>query len=189
MYIRRKVFSRFVDESGEEKLFSTTEFSYMTEEEQREFADKEDEDEDEKLDKDDEKIIKRWQKKRNKKLAELKQAAYEGDKDAQKKMGKKVFRTALAAGSGIGALTGATFGLSNGDKPVKDALKGAGIGAAAGAGLGALLGNEEKKSWKHLKKSTSRSAETKLAQELDHDQLAVANGKMSKKDFIKKWGN
>ena len=40
MYIRRKVFSRFVDESGEEKLFSTTEFSYMTEEEQKEFADK-----------------------------------------------------------------------------------------------------------------------------------------------------
>ena len=43
MYIRRKVFSRFVDESGEERLFSTTEYSYMTEEEQREFANKEDE--------------------------------------------------------------------------------------------------------------------------------------------------
>ena len=41
MYIRRKVFSRFYDsESGEERLFSTTDYTLMSEAEQREFAEK-----------------------------------------------------------------------------------------------------------------------------------------------------
>ena len=41
MYIRRKVFSKLQTEEGQEKYFSTTEFTRITEAEQREFAKKE----------------------------------------------------------------------------------------------------------------------------------------------------
>lgn len=48
MYIRRKVFSKFQTESGEERYFSTTEYTLMSEAEQREFSKKDDDDDDKK---------------------------------------------------------------------------------------------------------------------------------------------
>lgn len=38
MYIRRKVFSKLQTEDGQERYFSTTEFTLMSEVEQREFS-------------------------------------------------------------------------------------------------------------------------------------------------------
>jgi hypothetical protein len=102
MYIRRKVFSRFVDESGEEKLFSTTEFSYMTDEEQREFT------------------------KKNKKSHKDRE-----DDDEDREEGRKKHKTSLSkykSGRGIGrsvVLSGLPEGVGGG-------LAGAGIGAGSG---------------------------------------------------------
>lgn len=193
MYIRRKVFSRFIDESGEEKLFSTTDYTLMSEAEQREFSEDKKSDEEE-LAKEDKKIIKYWQKKRRKETAALKQAALEGDKEAQKKLTKKAYKWGMiregAIGAGIGAITGSMAHDDESRKSkIKGALRGAAVGGALGTGLGALIGKETKEGWKHQKKTDSRNAQSKINSELEHDQLALANGKMTKKEFIKKWGN
>lgn len=188
MYIRRKVFSKLQTEDGQERYFSTTEFTLMSEAEQREFSKKND-DEEEELSKEDKRAIKYWQKKRHKETAELKQAALEGDKEAEKKLTKKAYKKAMIASGAAGAIGGALIGASNSNKKGKGALIGAGIGAAYGTGIGALAGKAVKEGWKHRKKFESRNAQNKINSKLEHDQLAVANGKMSKKEFIKKWGN
>jgi len=92
MYIRRKVFSRLEDENGEERYFSTTEYTYMTEaEEERYFAEKEKEEEDEK-------------------------------KAKRKKIAKKVAKGAgIAAGSAL-ALAGAYQLARSGQKKYDDIL-------------------------------------------------------------------
>lgn len=183
MYIRRKVFSKFQDEDGQERYFSTTEYTLISELEQREFSKKDDDDdEDEELLREDKKQIKRY--KRRPEKSQLLEDAYRGDPEAKKKLGKEASRKAMAALGVMGAAEGALLGMSGGGK---GALKGAAIGAAAGTGLGALAGKEIKRGWKNADKK-SRNAQFALNKELELDRLAVANGNMTKKEFIKKWG-
>lgn len=94
MYIRRKVFSKLQTEDGQERYFSTTEFTYMSEEEQREFAEKEKQEEDEK-------------KAKRKKIAKkaaigagIAGAAYGGSKLTQRYISKKATSLSDALASG-----------------------------------------------------------------------------------------
>lgn len=188
MYIRRKVFSLLQDENGEERYFSTTEYTLLSEEEQREFAEKEDKDKDEdeedegKYLREDKRAIKRY--KRRPELSKLKEDAYNGDPEAKKKMGKKASRKAMLATTALGAGYGALAGSGDG---VKGALKGAAIGTAGGALAGAVAGKYIKRSWKNADKK-SRQAQFEVDRELEKDRLSVANGNMTKKEFINKWG-
>jgi hypothetical protein len=185
MYIRRKVFSRFVDsESGEERLFSTTDYTLMSEAEQREFSKKDDDDDDEgEYLREDKKAIKYYKK--HPKISKLKEQALKGDPEAKEKLGKRGARAITAIEGGLGAASGAMLGAEMGGG--KGALKGAAIGGALGAGAGALTGREIKRNWKNVDKK-SRNAQAEIDRELEKDRRAVANGNMTKKEFINKWG-
>lgn len=202
MYIRRKVFSKLQTEDGQERYFSTTEFTYMSEAEQREFS-KKDESKDD--DKEDEKKI-RWSDKQNikrlkkmyKKDEDLKNAhleQYDDDPEVRKEGNKKVMKKGLkrglattgivtAAGAGIGYGMGKASGLSN-----RESLKQAGtiggmaalggaagtIGGVAGAGLANKIKDK-------------RIAKGKDGEKKTKDQVMVAAGKMSEEEYTKKWG-
>lgn len=170
MYIRRKVFSKLQTEDGQERYFSTTEFTLMSEAEQREFSKKDDDDEPN-LSRSDRKAIERIKKSNT---ADMIQDAWKGDKNAQKRVLK---RNHVSKSTAIGAGIGAGVGLLR-----KKGVIGSLIHAGAGAGAGALVGNlTDPKSSKYDKKDEKIDRQ--------HDRALVASGKMSKKDFVKKWGN
>jgi hypothetical protein len=152
---------------------------------QREFA--EESDKDVKLNKEDERDIRRWS--RHKETADLKRKALEGDKEARKALGKKGYKLGMAVEGSLGALGGAAVGATaSGKNKLRNAAIGALIGGAAGTGVGALVGKEIKDSWSHDEKYDKRNSQATKDRELEHDKLAVATNKMSRKKFLKKWG-
>ena len=186
MYIRRKVFSLLQDETGEERYFSTTDVTLENEEErtfsvaedaesleEKDFSDKKKEEDDEpKLTTSDKINIKL-----NKALTTKKdREAYEDGKSH--KYGKQAAKYA-AIGSGIG---GGILGAAVGGK--KSAAIGAGIGAVSGA-AGSYAGTRAGVALNKLARKHSGSLDTKT--KLAVDRVKVADGKMTKEEFAKKW--
>ena len=129
MYIRRKVFSKLQTEDGQERYFSTTEFTLMSEAEQREF-------------------VSSAEKEAKMQLArEIADAEEAGDhkkaEQLKKRFAKKDRRgfgaIGTAVGAGVGATTGALAGYALGAGATKS-LEGAGAGYLGGGALGALAG-------------------------------------------------
>ena len=178
MYIRRKVFSVLVDETGEERLYSVNE-TLLEGYEEREFAEKEEEVEP-----------------KNDKLRFMDQVEYLGDKYLTPKQLRKANKAALKGeagkaiveggkiyvpvGAAIGALAG---GLAT--KSVKGALKGAAAGAGLGASgtLGLGAGAVGVRVGRKLSPRYEELADRRV------DQLDMASGEMSKKEFKKKHYN
>lgn len=169
MYIRRKVFSLLQDETGEERYFSTTDVTLENEEE-RTFSVAEDAESleekdfsDKKKEEDDEPKLTTSDKiniKLNKALTTKKdrEAFVEAFEDGKShKYGKQAAKYA-AIGAGIGAVSGAA---------------GSYAGTRAGVALNKLA----------RKRSGSLDTKTKLAV----DRVKVADGKMTKEEFAKKW--
>lgn len=186
MYIRRKVFSLLQDETGEERYFSTTDVTLENEEErtfsvaedaesleEKDFSDKKKEEDDEpKLTTSDKINIKL-----NKALTTKKdREAFEDGKSH--KYGKQAAKYA-AIGSGIsGGILGAVVGGKKG------AAIGAGIGAVSGA-AGSYAGTRAGVALNKLARKHSGSLDTKT--KLAVDRVKVADGKMTKEEFAKKW--
>lgn len=178
MYIRRKVFSLLQDETGEERYFSTTDVTLENEEErtfsvaedaesleEKDFSDKKKEEDDEpKLTTSDKINIKLNKALTTKKDREAFVEAFEDGKSH--KYGKQAAKYA-AIGSGI---SGGILGAAAGGK------KGA-AASYAGTRAGVAL---NKLARKH---SGSLDTKTKLAV----DRVKVADGKMTKEEFAKKW--
>lgn len=169
MYIRRKVFSLLQNETGEERYFSTTDVTLENEEE-RTFSVAEDAESleekdfsDKKKEEDDEPKLTTSDKiniKLNKALTTKKdrEAFVEAFEDGKShKYGKQAAKYA-AIGAGIGAVSGAA---------------GSYAGTRAGVALNKLA----------RKHSGSLDTKTKLAV----DRVKVADGKMTKEEFAKKW--
>lgn len=138
----------------------------------------------------DEKAIEKYKK--NQRLAKLTEDAYNGDKDAQRALGRKAGRKQRWGGTLYGGLAGGLYGGLAGYDSDVTAAGGAALGAAGGAALGYLtLGakgrKEARKRWRNADKK-SRSAQLEINKEIDKDRLNVANGNMTKKEFLKKWG-
>ncbi len=179
MYIRRKVFSILVDETGEERLYSVNE-TILEGYEEREFAEKEEEEVEPK----------------NDKLRFMDQVDYLGDKYLTPKQLRKAAKAAtkgqvgkaiveggkiyVPVGTAIGALAG---GLAT--KSVKGALRGAAAGAGVGAAgtLGVGAGAVGVKVGRKLSPRYEELADRRV------DQLDMASGEMSKKEFKKKHYN
>lgn len=170
MYIRRKVFSLLQDETGEERYFSTTDVTLENEEErtfsvaedaesleEKDFSDKKKEEDDEPKLTTSDKI----NIKLNKALTTKKdrEAFVKAYEDGKShKYGKQAAKYA-AIGSGIG---GGILGAA-----------GSYAGTRAGVALNKLA----------RKHSGSLDTKTKLAV----DRVKVADGKMTKEEFAKKW--
>lgn len=184
MYIRRKVFSLLQDETGEERYFSTTDVTLENEEErtfsvaedaesleEKDFSDKKKEEDDEpKLTTSDKINIKLNKALTTKKDREAFVEAYEDGKQAAKY---------AAIGSGIsGGILGAVVGGKKG------AAIGAGIGAVSGA-AGSYAGTRAGVALNKLARKHSGSLDTKT--KLAVDRVKVADGKMTKEEFAKKW--
>lgn len=170
MYIRRKVFSLLQDETGEERYFSTTDVTLENEEErtfsvaedaesleEKDFSDKKKEEDDEPKLTTSDKI----NIKLNKALTTKKdrEAFVEAYEDGKShKYGKQAAKYA-AIGNGIGGgILGAAVSYA---------------GTRAGVALNKLA----------RKHSGSLDTKTKLAV----DRVKVADGKMTKEEFAKKW--
>ena len=152
------------ESTGEEKLFS------VVEEEQREFADNSEDDV--KL-----KPLHRYNvamyKLEGKLGRKLDRQHIEGDWKSSAKRGAAVAGISTLIGTGIGAAVGGKYGAKAGAK----------VGAALGTGaaVGGTLGTA---AVKKLRKSSSRydkAARQRL------DEIALAEGKMTKKDYVNKW--
>lgn len=170
MYIRRKVFSLLQDETGEERYFSTTDVTLENEEErtfsvaedaesleEKDFSDKKKEEDDEPKLTTSDKI----NIKLNKALTTKKdrEAFVEAYEDGKShKYGKQAAKYA-AISSGIGG-----------------GKKGA-AGSYAGTRAGVALNK--------LARKHSGSLDTKI--KLAVDRVKVADGKMTKEEFAKKW--
>lgn len=190
MYIRRKVFSLLQDETGEERYFSTTDVTLENEKErtfsvaedaesleEKDFSDKKKEEDDEpKLTTSDKINIKLNKALTTKKDREAFVEAYEDGKSH--KYGKQAAKYA-AIGSGIG---GGILGAAVGGK--KSAAIGAGIGAVSGA-AGSYAGTRAGVALNKLARKHSGSLDTKT--KLAVDRVKVADGKMTKEEFAKKW--
>lgn len=170
MYIRRKVFSLLQDETGEERYFSTTDVTLENEEErtfsvaedaesleEKDFSDKKKEEDDEPKLTTSDKI----NIKLNKALTTKKdrEAFVEAYEDGKSHKYEKQAAKYAAIGSGIG---GAVSGAA-----------GSYAGTRAGVALNKLA----------RKHSGSLDTKTKLAV----DRVKVADGKMTKEEFAKKW--
>lgn len=177
MYIRRKVFSLLQDETGEERYFSTTDVTLENEEErtfsvaedaesleEKDFSDKKKEEDDEpKLTTSDKINIKLNKALTTKKDREAFVEAYEDGKSH--KYGKQAAKYAA-----IGSKKGAAIG--------------AGIGAVSGA-AGSYAGTRAGVALNKLARKRSGSLDTKT--KLAVDRVKVADGKMTKEEFAKKW--
>ena len=175
MYIRRKVFSILTDEMGEERLYSVNE-TLLEGYEVREFAKREDVESDKLrfMDTVEYGVDKYLTPKQLRKTA---QASAEGKAGEAMIEGGKIY---VPVGTIAGAIGG---GIAT--KSVKGALKGAGLGAAVGAagtaGLG--LGTVGVKVGRKISPRYEELADRRV------DQLKMASGEMSKKDFKKKHYN
>ena len=181
MYIKRKVFSAMVDKkTGKEKLFSTTEI-------EKDFSDKKKDKEDDLTTSDKFNLwaAKHMRTKEGRKVTE--QAI---DKDEWKPFIKHNAKRGAQVGGVIGGAMGAAAGASNGG--IKGALKGAAAGSATGAAI--LAGNSALTAAlqaKALKDARRRKSSNKYMEEAKEgsDLYKVADGKMTKKEFINKHYN
>lgn len=191
MYIRRKVFSLLQDETGEERYFSTTDVTLENEEErtfsvaedaesleEKDFSDKkkEEDDDEPKLTTGDKINIKLNKALTTKKDREAFVEAYEDGKSH--KYGKQAAKYAAIV-NGIG---GGLLGAGVGGK--KGAAIGAGIGAVSGA-AGSYAAARAGIALNKLARKHSGSLDTKT--KLAVDRVKVADGKMTKEEFAKKW--
>ena len=157
--------------TGEEKLFSVVE-------EEREFAKKKDvEPETDKLRFRDEVTYIGDKYLTPKQVRKAHKAFYKGEVGKTIVEGGKVY---LPVGTVVGGIVGGAT-----TKSVKGALRGAGVGAALGAGSTASLGvgAASKKLSRKLSPIKEELADRRV------DQIKMASGEMSKKDFKKKYYN
>ncbi len=172
MYIRRKVFSTIV-ENGVEKLYSVNETILKAEE--KTFAEKKSKkEEDDKLRLMDRVELAADKHLKPKQVRKAEKAAVEG------KVGKAIVESGkiyIPVGTVAGGVVGALA-----TKKVKGALKGAALGAAMGgagtAGYG--VGTTGVKVLRKISPRYDELAERRL------DQLKMADGEMTKKEFKKK---
>ena len=94
---------------------------------------------------------------------------------------KRSVKHAKAKGAFLGGTTGAILGGRIGSAVSKNALKGGLFGAGIGAGEGYLIS----KGFDHYR--TNKLKKNPKAYEKDIDRINVAEGKMSKEDFAKKY--
>ena len=185
MYIKRKVFSLLQDETGEERYFSTTDVTLENEEE-RTFSVAEDaesleekDSSDKKKEEDDEPKLTISDKiniKLNKALTTEKDR--EAFVEEAHKYGKQAAKYAAISGGIGGGILGAEVGGKKG------AAIGAGIGAVSGA-AGSYAGIRAGVALDKLARKHSGSLDTKT--KLAVDRVKVADGKMTKEEFAKKW--
>ncbi len=178
MYIRRKVFSTFIDtETGEERLFSTTEIEGT---EVKEFSKKEEKDET-KL-KPLHRLNVAMYKAEGKFGRKMEKDNLEGNIKESAKNNLKMAAGFTGAGTAVGAIAGGIKG-----KSLKSAKEGAKAGAAIGslvsgsAALGATAGTAAVKGLRKVSKHYDAAAQQRL------DEIKVAEGKMSKAEYAKKW--
>ena len=184
MYIRRKVFSILADEMGEERLYSVNEtlFEDYEVEEQKEFSKKKEK---------EEKIEPKTDK-----LRFMDRVSVGIDKHLKPKTLREAEIAALEDRHGeaiiksgkvfvpVGAVIGGTVG-GIATKSVKGALKGVAAGAASGVGGAVSLGLGSVGN--RISKKLSPTHETMSDRRLD--EIKVANGEMTKKEFKKKYYN
>lgn len=198
MYIRRKVFSSFIDENGEERYFSTTEYTLEDNTEERVYAEKDNEDK--KMRWSDKQNIKRlkkmYEKDENIKKAHKKQ--YDDDPEVRKQGDKEVMKKGLKSvakttGILVPASAVAGYGLSRGilKEGKKEALKTGGKmalisagSAAAGAGISAgAMALDNKLRNKRVKEGKLSEDDKKVK-----DQIRTASGEMTEEEYTNKWG-
>ena len=188
MYIRRKVFSTFEDESGEERLFSTTEFldeSLFSKEEEEDDTLVEDpySGKGNKLsgiDKMDLFYDKRLSSRRSRdnEVKALKNNDYRDYvEDTTKRR--------VGLGAGLGALGGGLIG--NRIKIGKNNKRLGVLGATVGATLLARHASKPNREFENELKREYSQDKNKKNRRLD--QIKMANGDLSKEDFIKRWYN
>lgn len=187
MYIRRKVFSTYIDEeTGEEKMFSVNEIvseeAYL---EQHQFSEEKKE---KKLRAGDKIGI--WSQKHlnTKKGREAVIEAYdqEGPRNSHK-LGKESAKWSGAAGAATGAIVGGVLGHRMGGKKgaALGALAGgAGYGAAtAGAGyVGTRVGHKIRKGIENVSTGAAENSQ-RIA-----DRAKVASGKTTREEYAQKHG-
>lgn len=170
MIIRRNVYFSAIDEqTGEEKLFSTTEISG----EEREFSEKKKKDGLKTGDK-----VGIWTAKhlQTKKDREAMIEAYDGPNGKGHKLAKQSAKYGGAVGAGIGAIAGSANG-------VKGAAAGAaalGAGTAAASYVGTRLGVAANK----VLRKHSRGIDDQSQRTADRNKVAA--GKMTKEEYAKK---
>ena len=185
MEIRRKVFSLLQDENGEERYYSTTKFKMEFDEETGEkmFSEKEKEEKDVKLKTGD--AINYYGNygliRKDGLAAKLERDRISGDNK------KNIRNSAIGGGASVGLGMAAGAGLVTGS--AKSAAKHGLIGATLGAGAGAL-GAAGGLALRHkIEKGEGKFAKNyKKSWEKQEDLLDLKQGKISKEEFVKKWG-
>lgn len=170
MYIRRKVFSLLQDETGEERYFSTTDVTLENEEErtfsvaedaesleEKDFSDKKKEEDDEP------------------KLTTSDKINIKLNKALTTKKDRKAFVEAYEDGKSH----------KYGKQAAKYAAIGSGIGGAVSGAAGSYAGTRAGVALNKLARKHSGSLDTKV--KLAVDRVKVADGKMTKEEFAKKW--
>lgn len=165
MYIRRKVFSLLQDETGEERYFSTTDVTLENEEE-RTFSVAEDAESLEEKDFSD----KKKEEDDEPKLTTSDKINIKLNKALTTKKDREAFVEAYEDGKS--------------HKYGKQAAKYAAIGAVSGA-AGSYAGTRAGVALNKLARKHSGSLDTKT--KLAVDRVKVADGKMTKEEFAKKW--
>ena len=186
MYIRRKVFSSIVDEkTGEERLFSTTEF-INEEEYQKEFAKKhKGSGRNKRISNEDIEILKSYKEfKDNPHDAEEMREYYTNGRRTVRGLAKDTAQVGLGGGI-IGAAYGVNKAIKKNletgaslKKAGKYGLIGAGLGA--GLGLGVSLGGQA-----YVKKKLKENPNFAMK---ERDAIDVATGEMTRAQFRKKYG-
>lgn len=218
MYIRRKVFSSFIDENGEEKYFSTTEFTderfysccdecddtkkvekkhnTRVKKEERKYS----EDGEKKMRWGDKQNIKRLKKmyEKDENIKEAHKKQYDDDPEVRKQGDKEVMKKGLKSvakttGILVPASAVAGYGLSRGifKEGKKEALKTGGkmaLVSAGGAAAGAGLGAGAMALDNKLR--NKRVKEGKLSEDDNRikDQIKTAAGEMTEEEYTNKWG-
>lgn len=170
MYIRRKVFSLLQDETGEERYFSTTDVTLENEEErtfsvaedaesleEKDFSDKKKEEDDEP------------------KLTTSDKINIKLNKALTTKKDREAFVEAYEDGKSH----------KYGKQAAKYAAIGSGIGGAVSGAAGSYAGTRAGVALNKLARKHSGSLDTKA--KLAVDRVKVADGKMTKEEFAKKW--
>lgn len=165
MYIRRKVFSLLQDETGEERYFSTTDVTLENEEE-RTFSVAEDAESLEEKDFSD----KKKEEDDEPKLTTSDKINIKLNKALTTKKDREAFVEAYEDGKSH----------KYGKQAAKYAAIGSGIGAA-----GSYAGTRAGVALNKLARKHSGSLDTKA--KLAVDRVKVADGKMTKEEFAKKW--
>lgn len=167
MYIRRKVFSVRLDESGEEKLFSTTKKDSVDNYEGLNYSD----------------LIANIKDKNPLTIKRLRKARRE---HLSKERGKGKLLSGVRGGvTGVGgAISGGVIGHALGGK------SGAALGAMGGAAAGTAAGYFGDRGLRAFRNKIRKSGGGGTIDDYNArkaDRLAMLDGEMSKEDFKKKW--